>query len=403
LPFVLPLTPFVPPGRAWVTRAGFAAGDALRAAAGTPRAALPRSRRVGVAEVRRLAPAVRRDGLRGGLVQWDGQLIDDARLVVALARTAAGLGARILTRCEVEHLHGRGAAVRDTLTGERHEIRARTVVNATGVWADQLDPGVRLRPSRGTHLVLRASALGHPAAAMTIPVPGESNRFVFALPQRDGLVYVGLTDEPVDGPVSDVPQPSAAEVGFLLDVLDTALDTALTQDAVVGSFAGLRPLLAGAAESTADLSRRHSVRTSDTGVTTVVGGKLTTYRRMAGDAVDAALAHAGLRAGKCRTARLPLVGAASPNRLAGVSAPARLVGRYGAEASAVVALAADDPELLRPVAPGVPVTAAEMIWAVRHEGALDEDDLLDRRTRVGLVPADRDVALPAARAALTAA
>jgi glycerol-3-phosphate dehydrogenase len=134
-------------------------------------------------------------------------------------------------------------------------------------------------------------------------------------------------------------------------------------------------------------------------VTTVVGGKLTTYRRMAHDAVDAAVASAGLTAGPCRTARLPLVGAASPTRLARLAAPARLIGRYGTEAPAVAA----DPALLRPVAPGVPVTAAEMRWAVRHEGALDEEDLLDRRTRVGLVPADRAAALPAARAALAAA
>ncbi|MGX6601885.1 glycerol-3-phosphate dehydrogenase/oxidase [Micromonosporaceae bacterium Da 78-11] len=402
LPFVLPLTPFVPPARAALTRAGFAAGDALRVAAGTPRAALPRSRRIGPAEVRRLAPAVRRNGLRGGLVQWDGQLVDDVRLVVALARTAAGFGARILTRCRVEHLHGRGAAVRDTLTGERHEIRARTVVNATGVWADQLDPAVRLRPSRGTHLVLRAAALGHPVAAMIIPVPGEPNRFVFALPQRDGLVYAGITDEPVDGPVSDVPEPSPAELGFLLDVLDTALDTALSGADVVGAFAGLRPLLTGSAERTADLSRKHAVHTSAAGVTTVVGGKLTTYRRMARDAVDAAVTSAGLSAGRCRTARLPLVGAASAAGLARVAAPARLIGRYGAEAPAVLALGADDPALLDPVAPGVAVTGAELLFAVRHEGALDESDLLDRRTRVGLVPADREQAVPAARAALAA-
>jgi glycerol-3-phosphate dehydrogenase len=402
LPFVLPLTPFVPASRAWLVRAGFAAGDALRAAAGTPRAALPRSRRISAPEVRRLAPAVRRTGLRGGLVQWDGQLVDDARLVVALARTAAGFGARVLTRCRVEHLHGRGATVRDTLTGGHHEIRARTVVNATGVWAGGLDPAVRLRPSRGTHLVLRAAALGHPTAALTVPVPGEANRFVFALPQPGGLVYAGITDEPVDGPVEDVPQPSAAEVGFLLDVLATALDVTLTDADVAGSFAGLRPLLAGRAGSTADLSRRHAVLTSASGVTTVVGGKLTTYRRMAADAVDAAVTHAGLPAGPCRTGRVPLVGAASPGRLARLAAPARLIARYGAEAPAVHALGGADPRLREPVAPGVEVTGAELAFAVRHEGALTEDDLLDRRTRVGLVPADRVRAVPAARAALAA-
>ncbi|MEV4636823.1 glycerol-3-phosphate dehydrogenase/oxidase [Actinoplanes sp. NPDC049548] len=400
LPFVLPLTPFVPGSKAWLARAGFAAGDALRIAAGTPRAALPRSRRISAVEVRRLAPGVRRSGLRGGLLQWDGQLVDDARLVVALARTAAGFGARIVTHCAVESLHGRGAAVRDTLTGERHELRARTVVNATGVWAGQLDPAVRLRPSRGTHLVLRAAALGHPTAALTVPVPGETNRFVFALPQPGGLVYAGITDEPVDGPVSDVPRPSPAEVGFLLDVFATALEAPLSEADVVGTFAGLRPLLTGRADTTADLSRHHAVHTSAAGVTTVVGGKLTTYRRMAADAVDTAVTHAGLTAGPCRTARLPLVGAAPPARLSRLNAPARLIARYGAEAPAVYALGAADPTLREPVAPGIDVTGAELLFAVRHEGAVTEEDLLDRRTRLGLVPADRDRALPAARAAL---
>jgi len=250
--------------------------------------------------------------------------------------------------------------------------------------------------------VLRAATLGHPAAALTVPVPGEYNRFVFALPQPGGLVYAGITDEPVEPPVPDVPTPSPVEIGFLLDVLDTALDTPLTEADVLGAFAGLRPLLAGGATKTADLSRRHAVHTSPGGVTTVVGGKLTTYRRMASDAVDAAVTTAGLRAGPCRTARLPLVGAAPAGRLAGIAAPGRLVARYGAEAPAVLALAAGDRGLLDPVAPGVEVTGAEMLWAVRHEGALDEQDVLDRRTRIGLVPADRARAVAAARAALAA-
>ncbi|GAB1642248.1 glycerol-3-phosphate dehydrogenase/oxidase [Krasilnikovia sp. MM14-A1259] len=403
LPSVLPQTPLVSGGRAALARAGFAAGDALRAAAHTPAARLPRSRRISPAEVTRLVPAVRRAGLRGGVLGWDGQLVDDARLVVALARTAAGHGARILTRCRVSELHGGGATVVDTLTGTEHQVRARMVVNATGVWADQLDPGVRLRPSRGTHLVLRPGALGAQVAGLTIGVPGETNRFVFALPQPDGHIYLGLTDEPVDGPVPDVPEPSPAERGFLLDVLATAVDPAPTEDDVVGAFAGLRPLLAGGADRTADLSRRHAVRTSPGGVTTVVGGKLTTYRRMARDAVDAALRAAGRPTGRCLTARLPLVGAAPPEALARVAAPARLVARYGTEAAAVLALAADDPALARPVADGIAVTGAELVWAVQREGALDAGDVLDRRTRIGLVPADRERALPAARAALARA
>jgi glycerol-3-phosphate dehydrogenase len=129
------------------------------------------------------------------------------------------------------------------------------------------------------------------------------------------------------------------------------------------------------------------------GVVTIVGGKLTTYRRMARDAVDAAVAHAGLRAGPSRTARIPLVGAAPRAALASVPAPRRLVDRYGTEAPVVLAMAGGDPELLAPVAPGTPVTGAELLFGLRHEGALDLDDLLDRRTRIGLVPADRAAAL----------
>jgi glycerol-3-phosphate dehydrogenase len=400
LPFVVPLTPSVAARRAKLIRAAFAAGDALRVVAGTPRAVLPASRRITAVEVCRLVPRIRRAGLRGGLMQWDGQLVDDARLVVALARTAAGHGARILTHCRVEHLHAHGASTVDTMTGTRHDLRARAVVNATGVWAGQLDPGVRLRPSRGTHLVLRAATLGYPAAALTIPLPGETRRFVFALPQPDGLVYAGLTDEPVDGPVTDVPQPSPGEVGFLLDVLATALDIDLSEADVVGTFAGLRPLLAGAAARTADLSRRHAVRISPDGITTIVGGKLTTYRRMARDAVDAAVATARLTAGRCRTAHVPLVGAGSPRQLARVAAPERLVARYGVEAPAVLSLIRDQPDLLAPIADGVAVTGAELLWAIRNEGALTEDDLLDRRCRTGLVPEDRRRALPAVRALL---
>jgi glycerol-3-phosphate dehydrogenase len=134
---------------------------------------------------------------------------------------------------------------------------------------------------------------------------------------------------------------------------------------------------------------------------TIVGGKLTTYRRMAEDAVDAMLESSGLSAGPCRTARLPLAGAAPAETLARLVAPAHLLRRYGTEATQVMALAAGDPSLLEPVAPGSATIGAELAWAVRHEGALDETDLLDRRTRVGLIPADREAALPAARRALT--
>ncbi|WP_435191858.1 glycerol-3-phosphate dehydrogenase/oxidase [Streptomyces sp. bgisy126] len=402
-PFVLPLTPLVSRGQAALARAGFLAGDALRASARTSRRTLPAPRTLSAVETRHLAPALRPTGLRGGLLSWDGQLTDDARLVTAIARTAAARGARILTRVRALELTGDGALVRDETSGEELRIRARVVVNAAGVWAGGLVDDVRLRPSRGTHLVLRDQDLGRLSAGLHIPIPGEANRFVLVLPQGDGRVYVGLTDEPVDGEVPDVPDVPETDIGFLLDVLGSALDVTLRREDVVGAFAGLRPLLdtRDAGGRTADISRRHAILTSPDGVVTVVGGKLTTYRRMAQDALDAAVAARGLTAGPCRTASVPLVGAARPQALAGLDVPARLVRRYGTEATAVHALGLREPDLARPVVPGHPVTRAELLWAVRHEGALDASDLLDRRTRIGLVTEDRAVAVAAADEALT--
>jgi glycerol-3-phosphate dehydrogenase len=406
-PFVLPLTPLVSRSQAAVTWAGLRAGDLLRASARTSRTTLPAPRTLSAVETRHMAPVLRPTGLRGGLLSWDGQLTDDARLVTAVARTAAAHGAHILTRTRALTVSGTGARVRDELTGEELEIRARTVINAAGVWAGGLVDDVRLRPSRGTHLVLRSEDLGGLTAGMHIPIPGESNRFVLVLPQGDGRVYVGLTDEPVEGPVPDVPDVPETDIGFLLDVLGSALDVPLRRDDVVGAFAGLRPLLdtgpaAGSAGPgrTADISRRHAILTSAGGVVTVVGGKLTTYRRMAQDALDAALVAGGLSAGPSRTAALPLVGAAPAGVLARLDAPRRLVRRYGVEAPAVHALGLADPDLAAPVVPGHPVTRAELVWAVRHEGALDESDVLDRRTRIGLVDDDRRAAQDAAREAL---
>ncbi|MGV9235763.1 glycerol-3-phosphate dehydrogenase/oxidase [Streptomyces nigra] len=405
-PFVLPLTPLVSRAQSALAWAGFRAGDTLRLAARTARATLPAPRRLSAVETRHLAPALHTQGLRGGLLSWDGRLTDDARLVTAVARTAAAHGARVLTRVRALELGASGARVRDELTGEEGEIRARVVVNATGVWADGLVEGIRIRPSRGTHLVLRSDRLGPLPAGLHVPVPGETNRFVLVLPQGDGRVYVGLTDEPVEGPVPDVPEVPETDIGFLLDVLGSVLDAPVGREDVVGAFAGLRPLLDTTAEDgsaagrTADVSRRHAVLTSSEGVITIVGGKLTTYRRMAEDAVDAAVATGRVSAGPSPTASLPLVGAASPTALAAVPAPRRLVQRYGTEAAAVHALGATDPRLNEPVLAGHPVTAAELLWAVRHEGALDASDLLDRRTRIGLIPADRTAAMDAVREAL---
>ncbi|MFL6130249.1 MAG: FAD-dependent oxidoreductase [Mycobacteriales bacterium] len=406
LPSLLPLLPPVTRRQAAIAHTGYVLGDLLRMSVRTPSAVLPRMRRLTGTETAHLVPAVTRRGLRGGLLAWDGQLVDDARLVVTIARTAAGHGARVITRCAAENVAGDGALVRDRLTGESHEIRARAVVNATGVWAGDLVPEIRIRPSRGTHLILSGDSLrGAAGVQLTVPVAGETNRFVIALPQADGRVYVGLTDEPFDGPIPDVPQPTEPEIQFLLTSLNGVLTEPVDRGEVLGAFAGLRPLLHRAGGTgpveTADLSRRHAVLTSGSGVITVVGGKLTTYRRMAQDAVDAAVLAGRIAAGPCVTKNLPLVGAAGPATLARLNAPPRLVARYGTLASDVLAEASADPAWLEPVAEGVQTTLAELRHAVRHEGALDEGDLLDRRTRLGLVDTDRARAEDAARLVLS--
>jgi len=391
LPMVMALGDDVGTAAGLLVDAAHHTGDLLRLLAGTPRSALPRPRRLGVTETTRLVPAVRREGLRGGLLNWDGQLEDDARLVVALARTAASYGARVLTR--VTALDSSGL-VRDELTGATAQLQARAVVNATGVWAATLAPATRLRPSKGVHVVLPAALLGNPTASLTVAVPGERNRYVFALPHPDGIVHVGLTDDPVDGPLPDVLSATEAEISFLLDTLSRGLERPLSRADVIGSFAGVRPLLAGVEGRTADLSRRHAVVQEDDGLWTVLGGKLTTYRRMAQDVVD------HLTDQSCRTRDLPLVGATGPIPR---DVPARLVRRYGSEAGAVAALADADPRLLNPVAPGVPVLGVELQWGVEAEGALTPGDLLERRTRLSLVDSWRQAAEPAAEAVLAQA
>jgi glycerol-3-phosphate dehydrogenase len=274
------------------------------------------------------------------------------------------------------------------------------VVNAAGVWAQRLAPGIRLQPSRGSHLVVRGDRLGSPSAALTVPLPGSRSRYVFALPQADGLVYLGITDEPVDGPVPDAdPVPSDAEVQQLLDTVNQVLDEPLTRDDLVGCYAGLRPLVlpesagTGPGAATADLSRKHLLRW-DGPVLSVVGGKLTTYRAMAEETVDAVVARLGRGARRSMTGRLPLIGAAPARALARVGAASRLVARYGTEAPVVEALGS------AAVVAGRLETEGELRFAVRHEGARTVADLLDRRTRIGLVPADRARAVETAERVL---
>ena len=224
---------------------GYGLGDGLRRFVGTPDAVLRAPGPIGGDETLRLAPSIRRDALRGGMRGWDGQLIDDARLVVAVARTAAGFGATVLTRVEALDVAGDGATLRDTPTGETLRVSARAVIGAAGVWAGRLDADVRVRPSRGTHLVIDSARLGWSDVSLTVPVPGSSSRFVFTVPALHGRTYIGLTDVPADGALPDVPVATDAEIDMLLGTMNTVLADPLTRDDVVATFAGLRPLLAG--------------------------------------------------------------------------------------------------------------------------------------------------------------
>jgi glycerol-3-phosphate dehydrogenase len=394
VPFIAPLNNSVSRVHGALTEAGIRAGDAMRIVAGTPASVLPPPRRVSKQEALRLIPALRDADLRGAILFWDGQIEDDARLVIAVARTAAARGVRILTYCEaVDITHGRVSA-RDAVTGQQFDIATRHVVNATGVWADRLTPQVRLTPSKGAHVILPAHALENPRASLIVPVPHVSARWVGATPTDEARIIVGVTDDPYDGDIVDQPEVAADEEDFLLGVLSSALRSPLHEQCVVGRYAGFRPLLAGKEGSTADLSRRHALITdAETGTLTIVGGKLTTYRRMAQDAVDRLLAHARR---PCVTTRLPLVGAAPQSTLNRVDAPRRLVRRYGTEAPFVASLAREDSSLLDPIAPGLPVLGVELLFAVQHEGALTVDDVLERRVRLGLVPTERRAAEEAA-------
>ena len=274
-----------------------------------------------------------------------------------VARTAASYGAHVRTRARVTAATGTRVELRDERTGgdaaPSPPARSSTrPASGPATWPPTSPCAPAAAPT-WCCAPTRCPASPSPSPPRS---PGETNRFVLVLPQPDGTVYVGLTDEPVDGPPPDVPEPSEAEIGFLLDVVGAAFARPLRRDDVVGAFAGLRPLLDAGAGRTSDLSREHAVLTGPTGLVTVVGGKLTTYRRMAQDAVDAAVAHAGLAAGPCVTATTPLLGAAPRDELARLELPPRLVRRYGTDAALVLATARrtglEDAELLAPASDG---------------------------------------------------
>src|SRR5580698_2323123 len=341
--------------------------------------------------------------LVAGFLYFDARA-DDARLTLTVARTAAHeFGAVVANYTPVVRLTtgtdgtADGAIVRPVPDDETSEfpVRARVVVNASGVWADAvraLDEGRdphAIRPAKGVHVTVPASRLPCDIAAV-IPVPKDKRSiFVVSWPETD-LVYLGTTDTDYTGPLDD-PACTPEDVDYLLDAANAITTLRLTRADVTGVWAGLRPLLAPTAkgghvsERTADLSRRHTVTTSSHGVVTVTGGKLTTYRKMAQDTVDVVVSRLGEspHRRRCVTKTLPLMGATTKARdpVTLAQPHARLLGRYGTAATDVLALADGRPELLDPVVAGLPYTGAEVLYAVREEMAGTLDDVLSRRTR----------------------
>jgi len=352
-------------------------------------------------------PTLRADRLVDAFLYYDARA-DDARLTLTLARTAAlDHGAVCVNHAAVVRFT-RGAEDRvdgAVLSGPGCEglvVRASVVVNATGVWADDvraLDEPAHpnsIRPAKGIHLTVPAARLPCDIAAV---VTAPDRRSIFVVPWGD-LTYIGTTDTDYDGPVDD-PQCTAADVAYLLDTINRWVTAPVGVDDVVGTWAGLRPLVKGRElkEKTKDLSRRHTVVTSAGGVVSVTGGKLTTYRKMAADGVDAAVKLIGRGARRSPTAKLRLRGApglAQPATELGLADPlaTHLAHRYGSEAVVVAALIAADPMLATPLVPGLPDVRAEVVHAARAEMALGVDDVLSRRTRLRLQ--SRDATLDAA-------
>ncbi len=369
-------------------------------------------------------PTLNTEHLVAGFLYFDARA-DDARLTLSILRTAAiEYGAAVANYTPVVRLttgsDGRadGAIVRPEEGDESDgfPVRARVVINATGVWADAiraLDEGTdphAIRPAKGVHVTVPADRMPCDIAAV-IPVPKDKRSiFVVSWPGTD-LVYLGTTDTDYTGPLDD-PACTPEDVDYLLEAANNVTTSHLTRSDVTGVWAGLRPLLAPPAkgghlsERTADLSRRHTVRTSPHGVVTVTGGKLTTYRKMAQDTVDAAVHLLGEspRRRRCVTKTLPLIGATTRARdpVSLAQPRARLLGRYGAESPGVLALAEGRPELLEPVVAGLPYTGAELVYAARDEMARTLDDVLSRRTRASIQRAHATMDVAAAVASLIA-
>ena len=349
-------------------------------------------------------PTLEPEGLTGGVIYYDGQF-DDARLAINMAQTAAEQGAILLNYFEVTGvLKNAGGEIRgvravDWETGQEHEIRARVVINATGVFADSVrrldEPGTAkiIAPSQGVHIVLDRKFLPGDTAIM-VPKT-DDGRVLFAIPWL-GKVVVGTTDTPVkETPLE--PRPFAEELDFLLEHAARYLTQDPRPGDVLSTFAGLRPLVGGGDTETASLSRDHTLLISGSGLVTITGGKWTTYRKMAEDTVDQAAILAGLEERPCITRDLRIYGYDQDTARFGTFAP------YGSAAPAIQELVRAEPSLGNQLHPRSQTVRAEVVWAARTEMARTVEDFLSRRTRTLLLDARVSIEMAPAVASLMAA
>jgi glycerol-3-phosphate dehydrogenase len=395
-------------------RARRARGERAQAAAG-PRDeseswSPERHRVISGEEVLELLPALAAREPTSGYLFYDCQT-DDVRLVLTVLGEAERFGAVCANRVAVTGLlehqgHAQGVEALDVESGERFEVRAANVVNATGVWADELRPQElheeaelpRIRPSRGTHITIRHEDLPLIGGAI---VPAGGGRSIFALPWL-GHTLVGTTDNDYDGPLEHI-QPSTDDVDYLLHAVNEFFATSLGPGDLTGAFAGVRPLIStGDPKKSVDISRKAELYETSSGMITITGGKLTTWRRMAKMTVDR-IVERDARDAPCRTHEIPLGQAISAEelpRVEGVPGASyqALASRYGHAAHEVLALAADRGELAQPIVPGLPDLLAEVALAARHEQARSIGDAMLRRTRLGLLAARELTAAPRAGA-----
>ena len=350
-------------------------------------------------EVLELLPALAAREPTSGYLFYDCQT-DDVRLVLTVLGEAERFGAVCANRLDVTGLlerdgHAEGVEVRDTESGERFQVRAANVVNATGVWADQLRPQElheeaelpRIRPSRGTHITIRHEDLPLVGGAI---VPAGNGRSIFALPWL-GHTLVGTTDNDYEGTLDHI-RPSDEDVDYLLEAVNTFFASSLAPGDLTGAFAGVRPLIStGDPKKSVDISRKAELYETSSGMITITGGKLTTWRRMAKMTVDR-LVERDARDAPCRTHEIPLGQAIDADELPRVEGVPKssyrpLASRYGHAAHDVLALAAERGELAQPIVAGLPDLLAEVTLAARHEQARSIGDVLLRRTRLGLLAA----------------